>query len=258
MVTTRPRNKKTATAEDNQSGDESSLGSEFEYSDAEDQRKSSSTPSISRRKQAEFASPSSVTSTGSKRGLPEHIDKQLLIDIEESGGIDHFDAGVPQATSQVILNNPARVNIYGKRGEPIRKSLTQRVKYLKTLPREKYAKVLQKVFGDNPPKQGKTSKTIHKIERQKRVSKRAAAKETPKETQSSSRATSKTSKTAASTSKTSKTATDNDSLSSTDSIGGSFVEFRKRPTSFDNDKLTSNAKNTTMASTAKKIHTSKC
>jgi hypothetical protein len=253
MVTT--RNKKSSAADDNNSGDESSLGSEFEYSDAEEQRRNnSSTPSSSRRKQAEFASPSSVTSTGSKRGLPEHIDKQLITDIEESGGIDNFDAGVPQATSQIILNNPERENIYGKRGDPIRHKLTQRVKYLKTLPREKYAKVLEKVFGDNPPKQGKTSKTIHKIERQRRVSKRAS-KETPKETPKQSQTPKPTKASRAKTIKTS-TATENDSLSSKDSIAGTLVEFRNHSTPFDNNKLTSKAKDKTMTST--KIHTSKC
>ena len=82
----------------------------------------------------------SVTSTGSKgtrKQLSLNIQKTVLQDIENSGGIGLFTVGQSQALAK-LLDNPERATIYGNRGDKIRRKISQWIHKLKQWPRDKY------------------------------------------------------------------------------------------------------------------------
>lgn len=63
---------------------------------------------------------SSSTSTGSRTTLlANHIEKQLIIDIENSGGIHHFDAGKKQGLRD-LLDSSDFSEYYGHLGDDLR------------------------------------------------------------------------------------------------------------------------------------------
>ena len=106
---------------------------DFEYSDADE---SAAAP-------ASVKSNRSASSSGTNRRLPANVDKALLQDITAAGGRDLFGAGHSQGLCN-LLDNPARKEIYGKRGNPIREKLGKRVQYLRRLSTEKYQDLLVK------------------------------------------------------------------------------------------------------------------
>jgi len=91
---------------------------------------------------AQAPSSGSVTSAGSNREKLELcVEKQVLKDIEERGGLHFFEKGKTQGLSQ-LLDNPDRRRLYGERGDSTRKKISRRVRYLKKLTYQQYIKVL--------------------------------------------------------------------------------------------------------------------
>jgi hypothetical protein len=86
----------------------------------------------------------SIGSSGSGRSnIPKHILKQLFHDVEHAGGIQSFDDGLKQAVN--ILLDRGDPAIYGLRGDPVRKRLSNKVTQWKQLPAEKYHRKLYKL-----------------------------------------------------------------------------------------------------------------
>jgi hypothetical protein len=86
-----------------------------------------------------------ISSTDGQRGLSSHLKKQLLIDVEKTGGIDNFDTTAVDTFSkslQRLLDN--RIEIYGKVGDPKRIKIGRLVHYWKKLSKEgdKYNNIL--------------------------------------------------------------------------------------------------------------------
>lgn len=99
-------------------------------------------PQYKRVATAQASSSGSVVSAGSNRGKLEFcVEKQVLKDIEESGGLHLFEKGKTQGLSQ-LLDNPDRRRLYGERGDGTRKKISRRVRYLKQLPYQQYIKLL--------------------------------------------------------------------------------------------------------------------
>lgn len=65
-----------------------------------------------------------VSSSSQRHRLPENLVRQLLIDIQEAGGIHCFHLKSIQALSE-LLNK--RQKLYGSRGEPIRERIRKKV-----------------------------------------------------------------------------------------------------------------------------------
>jgi hypothetical protein len=83
----------------------------------------------------------SLTSTGSVRtAIPKPILKKLFGDIERAGGIHEFDKGLNQGLN--ILLDKGDPSIYGHRGDPQRKRLSNKVTQWKNLKPEKYNRKL--------------------------------------------------------------------------------------------------------------------
>ena len=140
--------------------------SEFDYSVEEEeaeqprQTRSRSAASVSagtRRARPVAVSTSSVasaSSTGSQREkLPANVEKQLLADIQLAGGIKDFDYTENQGLAK-LLDNPERVNLYGNRGDPIRRRISHRVQHLKRRTVPQWNRILDRVFNGDPPKIG--------------------------------------------------------------------------------------------------------
>ena len=83
----------------------------------------------------------SASSTGSRTPLPLNIEKALLQDILKSGGIAIYDAGKSQGLCRLLDSNK---ELFGSRGDNIRSKISQRVKYLKKLPEDKFLKVVSR------------------------------------------------------------------------------------------------------------------
>jgi len=92
-------------------GEDSS--SEVEYSDSDAETKS-------------VATSASNKTESSREKLQLHIEKQLLIDIENLGGIANFREGKKTALAD-ILNNPDRQEIYGPKAGRTREKIRKRV-----------------------------------------------------------------------------------------------------------------------------------
>jgi hypothetical protein len=87
----------------------------------------------------------SVASSASSQrsGLPIFIQKQLAQDIEEAGGIQAFKGKSSQLLSTLCNANE---DVYGKRGDPVRKKITKKVAAWKYLDETEYAdKVLNRL-----------------------------------------------------------------------------------------------------------------
>jgi hypothetical protein len=110
----------------------------FLYSDAESVPKG---PPTKPRTLKSSSSVKSESSTGSRTRLPRNIEKALLQDITKSGGIALYDAGKSQGLCDLLNSNK---ELFGPWGDNIRTRIGQRVRYLKSLPEEKYKKVLKK------------------------------------------------------------------------------------------------------------------
>ena len=79
---------------------------------------------------------------GGSRGLDPHVAKQLAIDIEESGGISAWRK-ITDHTLSRLLNK--REELYGKRGDPIRRKLRRKVWEWKQHSKDEYtARVLHR------------------------------------------------------------------------------------------------------------------
>jgi len=80
----------------------------------------------------------SSNTSKSRNRLDHNIEKQLLVDIESNGGIFFLTSDNRQALSR-LLKNPERARLFGeKSGDPIRKKISRRVCYLKTLKKSDY------------------------------------------------------------------------------------------------------------------------
>jgi hypothetical protein len=106
-----------------------------------------SSPSARR---AASGSVSSANSSSKRPRLDHNVEKQLLLDIEKAGGISFLNQENFQALAN-LLKNPDRIRLYGKRGEPIRKKISRRVTYLKTLVKADYD-ILIRSYGIEPAK----------------------------------------------------------------------------------------------------------
>lgn len=100
-----------ATPGSRRTADDSST--EVEYSDSDTDSKS-------------VATSASNKTQSSREKLQLYIEKQLLIDIENSGGIASFREGKTAALAD-ILNNPERQEIYGPKLGRIREKIRKRV-----------------------------------------------------------------------------------------------------------------------------------
>ena len=111
---------------------------DFIYSDAEAAADQSVTkpPTLK-----SSSSVKSASSTGSRTPLPLNIEKALLQDILKSGGIAIYDAGKSQGLCALLDSNK---ELFGSRGDNIRSKISQRVKYLKSLPEDKFLKVVSR------------------------------------------------------------------------------------------------------------------
>lgn len=74
----------------------------------------------------------------STKRVPPHIEKQLLQDIEKSGGLDKLSG---QALSKLLNQRKC----YGNRGDDLRRRITTRVNYLKQIDRVKYLSLLSRL-----------------------------------------------------------------------------------------------------------------
>jgi hypothetical protein len=73
-------------------------------------------------------------------GLPWHVTKQLLEDIESTGGIDCFKKSTDEQLVSKLCD--ARTDIYSVRGNKIRDQIRKKVYYLTTINKSRYVKVL--------------------------------------------------------------------------------------------------------------------
>jgi len=146
--------------------------SEFNYSEEDEveieeprPRTRSGASAVARRPQPVAVSTGSVasaSSTGSQREkLPDNVERQLLADIQLAGGLKDFDFSETQGLAK-LLDNPERINIYGPRGDPIRRKISHRVQYLKHRTVPQWNRILDRVFKGNPPKVGVPQKKSKK------------------------------------------------------------------------------------------------
>lgn len=129
---------------------------EFEFSDDE---YSVAAASVSK----SVATTTSKSSTCS-RGLPQNIEKQLLIDIESNGGLRNL-ADKSQGLSDLLDRLDRK--IYGNRGEPIRRQIGQKIQRLRKGSQATYNRRLSKL--------GITPATIPVIPETKKVVKNRVA-----------------------------------------------------------------------------------
>jgi hypothetical protein len=77
--------------------------------------------------QKSVASVSSAASAVGRRGLPLHVQKELAIALENSGGIASFDYNTPQAISKLCdqyqEGRQGEEHIFGNRGDPVRRTI---------------------------------------------------------------------------------------------------------------------------------------
>jgi hypothetical protein len=103
-------------------------------------------------------------STGSKRDrLKFNVEKQLLTDVENAGGL-HFFQEQPQAL-RYLCDNHARKRLYGSRGDPIRRKISQRITYLKTFSPKDYLTLLQSYGIEEAKLTVAQRKELHKKQR---------------------------------------------------------------------------------------------
>lgn len=69
--------------------------------------------------------------------IPYHVQKQLAQDIEDFGGIQTVAKGQCQILCQICNRRP---EVYGKRGDPLRKSLSNKVNRWRLLSKKEYRK----------------------------------------------------------------------------------------------------------------------
>jgi hypothetical protein len=91
---------------------------------------------------------SSASSARKNTKLAHNVEKQLLVDIQASGGIHRFDQGKPQGLNILLDKRP---HIFGIRGDTLRRKIQQRVRYLRVLDKHKYQSLLDQyniTFGE--------------------------------------------------------------------------------------------------------------
>lgn len=138
MVTTRSKKPPTSKAgtpakpASQQEGEEDADSDDYECSDEEDLKPPPPEAVKKKTKAKSVQSGGSVSSGTSQRSrLDLHIEKQLLIDIEDQeGGLHYFDQADRLVLSRLLDTRP---NIYGLRGEAIRSKIARRLRYLKQL-----------------------------------------------------------------------------------------------------------------------------
>ena len=93
----------------------------------------------------QVAAPSDSDSVSSeqRQRLPINLQRQLLADIEAKGGINAFTADSGQSLATLC---DQRKQLYGERGDPLRRRIGRKVARWKLLTTEKYLKLLLK-FG---------------------------------------------------------------------------------------------------------------
>ena len=87
---------------------------------------------------------SKSTSSGTRSRLPHNVEKQLLLDIEQNGGIVFIARKKGQGLSDLL--HKVNRKIYGNRGDDIRRKIGQRVQKYKKLSPAAYLELLKK-FG---------------------------------------------------------------------------------------------------------------
>ena len=134
-----PKTKTPKTTKRTSLPDNSSVGSDdFEYSASSSDSGFGAVPETPAT--STVATAASTASSARKHArLPRHVEKQLLVDIQASGGIHLFDQG-----RQHELNNllDKRTHLFGQRGDTLRKKIRNRVHYLKTLDKKRYQSLL--------------------------------------------------------------------------------------------------------------------
>jgi hypothetical protein len=93
-----------------------------------------------------YGSRASTSST--RKRLPFHVEKSLITDIEERGGLEEFDRGKKQGLS-FLFEKSENSELYGKRGSELREKLGKRVNYFKNNP-SAYQKTRETLLA-NPP-----------------------------------------------------------------------------------------------------------
>lgn len=112
---------------------------EDEESDDDDEETVNSITSSTRRTSGNLVSPSR-----SSKGLPQHVQKQLLQDIEQFGGIGVCPPGSSFTRLPFKLQHlcKRRCDIYGRPGTDLRKQVENRVQKLKKLKQADYYRLL--------------------------------------------------------------------------------------------------------------------
>jgi hypothetical protein len=87
---------------------------------------------------------SGASNQRTREKLQLHVEKQVVQDIEDNGGIAVFNAGKTQGTCS-LLDNPERSNLYGPRGGPLRDKIRKRIQVFKKWDVKKYLTHLKKL-----------------------------------------------------------------------------------------------------------------
>jgi hypothetical protein len=85
-----------------------------------------------------------ASSQRTREKLHLHVEKQVVQDIEDNGGLSVFDAGKAQGIAS-LLDNPERENLYGPRGGPLRDKIRKRIQVYRKWDLEKYLHHLKKL-----------------------------------------------------------------------------------------------------------------
>ena len=110
---------------------------EFSYSEEEDTEEDKQ-----RTKQDEPPSDNSVATGGSRQRLSLNIQRTLVSDIQEAGGIDSFSLSTAHALKELCDRRP---DLYGRKGEAIRQRIGRKVQRWKLLYAESEANWLKVV-----------------------------------------------------------------------------------------------------------------
>ena len=133
-----PKTQKTKGRGKQQTPDNSSLGSDdFKYSSTSSSGSGAAPDTPAASTVATVAS--STSSARKKTRLPQNVEKQLLVDIQASGGIHLFDQGKPQGLN-ILLDK--RTHLFGSRGDTLRRKIQNRITYLRTLDKLRYQNLL--------------------------------------------------------------------------------------------------------------------
>ena len=150
---TKQKSSTKKTPQSNSKSQSTATKSVVGYSYSSDECEFSDADSLAVTTQGNNNNSNNSSSKKKREPLPHNVEKQVLIDIEEAGGLYSFKYGEPQALDK-LLNNKERENVYGtessvgegsdtgsycNRGDKIREKIRKRVYYIqKNWSKEKY------------------------------------------------------------------------------------------------------------------------